>query len=265
MLGWNRREWLKTLLAWVSPGMAGAPQPEARAHGLDRAGYIEESVHLRQGAMVSAQYFGVMTRSAEQTAGQARRALGAHGPVQSYAAIQGASLPGSRESASAAFEYPRGSGERDWRDLLEAARRRLGDAPKPVSDNPADASGAPTPTFLFALVLAMESRETRLKRIFVYGDKQFWLDTEKAEDAHMRRELGAGAPVFKLNGTIRARDGSSLASFRVWFEAASVVPVRIDYQPRSFLRLSFVRDAQARPGAHQPGGVGSLPDGRQTP
>jgi hypothetical protein len=32
---------------------------------------------------------------------------------------------------------------------------------------------------------------------------------------------------------------------RRWFEAGSIVPLRIDYQPRSFLRLSFVRDAQA--------------------
>ncbi len=238
---------------------AGWSWPE-RAHGLDRAGYIEESVRLRQGSLVAARYFGVMTRSAEQTAEQARRALAAHGPVQSFAAIQGATLPEFRESASAAFDYPRGSGERNWRDLLEAARRSLGDVRKRVSGNAADAAGAPTPTFLYSLVCAMESRETKLKRIFVYGDRQLWLDTEKAEDARMSRELGDGAPVFKLTGTLRTRDGSLLAVFRIWFEAASAIPLRIDYQPRSFLRLSFVRDAEAGRGGAQAGGVGSLPE-----
>jgi len=240
---------------------AGSSWPE-RAHGLDRAGYIEESVRLRQGRMVSARYFGVMTRSAEQTAEQARRALAAHGPAQTYAAIEGASLAEIRESASAAFDYPRGSGERNWGDLLDTARRSLGDVRKRVSGNPADAAGGPAPTFLYSLVCAMESNETRRKRIFVYGDRQFWLETEKAADARAGRELAAGAPVFKIGGTIRARNGDSLAVFRVWFEAESVVPLRIDYQPRPFLRLSFVRDAQAGRGGSQPGGAGQLPEAR---
>jgi hypothetical protein len=223
---------------------AGASWPE-RAHGLDRAGYVEESVRLRQGSLVSARYFGVMTRSAEQTAEQARLALSAHGPVQTFAAIEGASLPETRETASAAFEFPRGSGDRNWSGLLETAHRSLGAAPKRVSCNPADAAGGPAPTFLYSLVCAMESRQTRLKRIFVYGDRQMWLETEKAADPRAGRELAAGARVFKLSGTIRTRSGAELAVFRLWFEAESVVPVRIDYQPRSFLRLSFVRDAQA--------------------
>jgi hypothetical protein len=238
---------------------AGWSWPE-RAHGLDRAGYIEESVRLRQGSLVSARYFGVMTRSAEQTAEQARDALAAHGPVQNFAAIQGASVAEFRESASAAFDYPRGSGERNWRDLLEAARRRLGDVRRRFSGNPADAAGGPTPTFLYSLVCAMESHETRLKRMFVYGDRQLWLDTEKVEDARMSRELAGGAPVFKLTGAVRARDGSALAAFRIWFEASSAIPLRIDYQPRSFLRLSFVRDAEAGRGGSRSGGVDSFPE-----
>jgi hypothetical protein len=224
----------------------GSSWPE-RAHGLDRAGYIEETVRLRQGSLVSASYFGVMTRFAEQTADQARRALAAHGPVQTYAAIEGASLPDNRETASAAFEYPRGSGERNWPGLMETAHRSLGAVGKRVSGNPADAGGGPALTFLYSLVCAMESHETRLKRTFVYGDRQMWLETEKAADARAGRELARGAPVFKLSGTIRARSGEALAVFRLWFEAGSIIPLRIDYQPRSFLRLSFVRDAQARP------------------
>jgi len=315
MPGWNRREWLRALLALAGGPRAGLAEPASRAvayradavillvgipvfsragvgsgyaeartetnddgvlqflrfagcswperaHGLDRAGYIEESVRLRQGSLASARYFGVMSSSAEQTAEQAGRALSADGPLQGFSAIQGASLPGVRESASAAFKYPRGSGERDWRDLLTTARRHLTGAPKRVSGNPADAL---TPTFLYALVCAMESRETRLKRLFVYGDRRLWLETEKTDDPHTGRDLAAGARVFKLSGTVRAHDGASLAAFRVWFETGNAIPLRIDYQPRSFLRLSFVRDAQSTPGNHQPGGVGSLPDSLQAP
>jgi hypothetical protein len=250
--------------AWQFLRFAGWSWPE-RAHGLDRAGYMEESVRLRQGCLVSARYFGVMTRSAEQTEEQARRALAARGPVQSFAAIEGASLAESQESVSAAFDYPRGGGERSWRDLLETARRRLGDARKRVSANPADASGAPEPTFLYALVRAMQSPERRLKRSFVYGGRQLWLDAEKAEDARASRDLAAGAPVFKLTGALRARHGDALAVFHIWFEASSVIPLRIDYQPRSFLRLSFVRDSQAGPGGHQPGGIAGLPEIRREP
>ena len=225
---------------------AGSSWPE-RAHGLDRAGYIEETVRLRQGSLVSARYFGVMTRSAEQTPEQARLALVARWPAQTYVAIEGASLPELRESASAAFEFPRGGGERNWPGILETARRSLGTVCQRVSGNPADAGGGPAPTFLYSLVCAMESRQTRLKRAFVYGDRQLWLETERAADARAGRELAAGAPVFRLNGAIRTSDGNGLAVFRLWFEADSIVPLRIDYQPRSFLRLSFVRDAQAGP------------------
>jgi hypothetical protein len=224
----------------------GSSWPE-RAHGLDRAGYIEETVRLRQGSLVSARYFGLMTPSAEQTAEQARRALATHGPVLTFAAVEGASLPEIRESASASFDFPRGSGERNWPGLLETAHRSLGSLPKRVTGNPAEAARGPAPTFLYSLVCAMESPETWLKRTFVYGDRQMWLETEKSADARIGRELAAGAPVFKIAGTIRTRSGEVLAVFRLWFEAGSIVPLRIDYQPRSFLRLSFVRDAAAGP------------------
>ena len=226
---------------------AGSSWPE-RAHGLDRAGYIEETVRLRQGSLVSARYFGVMTRSAEQTAEQARSALAARGPVQTFAAIEGASLPENSETASAAFEFPRGSGERNWSGASGNGAPLVGR--RAASGSPAIrrmTCGGPTPTFLYALVCAMESREARLKRIFVYGDRQMWLETEKAADARVGRELAAGAPVFRISGTICTRNGEVLAVFRLWFEAEKIVPLRIDYQPRSFLRLSFIRDAQAKP------------------
>ncbi len=222
----------------------GSSWPE-RAHGLDRAGYIEETVRMRQGSLISARYFGLMTRSSEQTAEQARRALAAHGPVLTFAAIEGASLPESRESASATFDFPRGGGERNWPGLLDAAHRSLGAASKRVSGNRAEAGGVPEPTFLYSLVCAMESRESRMKRGFVYGDRQMWLESEKSADPHVGRELAGGAAVYRLSGNIRLPGGESLAVFRLWYEAGSIVPLRIDYQPRSFLRLSFVRDAQA--------------------
>jgi hypothetical protein len=225
----------------------GASLPE-RAHGLDRAGYIEESVQQRNSSLISAQYFGLMTSSTEETAEQARRALAAHGKDLSFSAIQGASLPGFRECASASFGYPRGTGGRDWRDLVATARHNLESVPKKCSGNPADSSAAsPTlPTFLYAVRRAIESREPRLKQTFVYGDRQWWLDTEKAADPHMSRELAASGPVFKIAGAVRKHEQDSPAVFRMWCEAGNPLPLRIDYQPRSFLRLSFVRDTVAQ-------------------
>ncbi len=230
---------------------AGCSWPE-RAHGLDRAGYIEENVQLRNGAVVSADYIGLMTSSTEETAEQARRALGPGKSDLSFTAIQGRSLPGARESASAIFGYPRGSGQRDWRDLLGAARRQLGSAAKRISGNAEGPAGATMPTFLYSLRRAIESREPRLRQTFVYGDRQMGLETEKAADPRMSRELGADGAVFKLTGAVHKRKEDPPAIFRLWFEASSPLPLRIDYQPRSFLRLSFVRDAQS-------GGIRSLP------
>jgi hypothetical protein len=223
---------------------AGCSWPE-RAHGLDRAGYIEENVQGRNGAVISAEYFGLMTSSTEETAEQARRALAANKGDLSFSAIQGTSRPGVRESASAIFGYPRGTGERDWRNLLETAHRQLGAVQKRISGNAADPAGGAMPTFLYCVQHAIESHETRLKQTFVYGDRQMWLETEKAADPHMNRELGADGAVFKLTGAVRKHKEDSPAVFRIWFEAGNPLPLRIDYQPRSFLRLSFTRDAHA--------------------
>jgi hypothetical protein len=194
-----------------------------------------------------------MTSSTEETAEQARRALGPGKSDLSFTAIQGRSLRGIRESASAIFGYPRGGGERDWRDLLATARRQLGSAARRVSGNAEGPAGATMPTFLYSLRRAIESREPRLRQTFVYGDRQWGLETEKAADPRMGRELGADGPVFKLTGALHKRkEDPPAAVFRLWFEASSPLPLRIDYQPRSFLRLSFVRDAQS-------GGIRSLP------
>jgi len=51
--------------------------------------------------------------------------------------------------------------------------------------------------------------------------------------------VGNADRLLTVHGKIRNRRTGGLTTFSVWMEEGSIVPRRIEYQPRSFLRLVF--------------------------
>jgi hypothetical protein len=203
----------------------------ARAHGLNRFGILREAV-VQRGAEhsggVENAFAGLMTRAREESFEQGRKAL--------------ASLGHSAEGVIARGRTV-GSTIQTWTDNIELAPDlnwsnldvTLSDALRhPPQATPRE-SGAGPATFLHAMRIAALSRDAVLRQQFMHTSKLYWLETRR----HPQRPLD-------LDGTIHRLNGERCAEFRTAYAAAdeSGIPIRIEYRPRSFLRLTFEADAQ---------------------
>ena len=69
---------------------------------------------------------------------------------------------------------------------------------------------------------------------YVYSEQEYLLMLER------RQPSGDGERLVTVRGKIRNLRTGRETSFRLWLEDdSSIVPVRFEFQPRSFLRLTF--------------------------
>ena len=202
-----------------------------RAHGLARLGWMRETSHAAGAAPAVTEYFGVMTASPEESLDSARKSVDAQpGGHSHFAAVNGRHAAGRSRSALAQFEFP---SDAQWSDagLIEKSRTAFSPATVWRENNWPEWPGQPPPTFLFQLEALLKQRAKRSGR-YIYNEQEYLL------------ELAAPQPAGQLlavKGSIRNQRTGSRTAFRVMLEntPGSVVPVRIEFQPRSFLRLSF--------------------------
>jgi len=69
----------------------------------------------------------------------------------------------------------------------------------------------------------------------VYNEQEYLLELDRPQSGKDREGL------LQVRGKIRNLHTGVESPFRLWLEGASdsIVPVRIEFQPRSFLRLTF--------------------------
>ena len=86
---------------------------------------------------------------------------------------------------------------------------------------------------LMATLLAQRAKHATGR--YVYSEQEFLMELDTSP--------ASGSPVrlVVVRGKIRNLRTGYQATFRLWLEDAadSIVPVRIEFQPRSFLRLTF--------------------------
>jgi hypothetical protein len=202
----------------------------SRARGLNRLGYIqevcvEENSHLREAA-----YFGFMTSSPEESFADAKSALEKQGEEGlKYTAINGAVNAGAARSASHHWIFP---SEYDWSkcdSLVETARQKTGSA-DPQWKRLNWGAGATPATFLNAVLQAARAASPRSETVYIFGEKRYKLVTDKARESN---------GVTRLNGEILNESTGKKTNFSVWFESASELPLRIEFQARSYLKLTF--------------------------
>jgi len=210
----------------------------------------------RSSTAVEAAYFGFITGAPDGVVDGARERLErgrASDAVVStaYTAVDGLHQTGEARNSRASVILP----DRDWTDCEEVIRqvrtgfhtgrdfleRRLFVAP--------DARGTVPSTFLHAVVLAIEARTRHFDCPFVYNARQYHLFAEKAHDEHAARLLAAKGlttrpeNVVRIQGQVCEQNRSS-SSFRLWIEegAEPPLPLRIEFQPRPYLRVSLEYD-----------------------
>lgn len=216
----------------------------ARAAGLNRLGFIRELCRVTGGRSVESIYFGLMTSSPEESAEQGRRALHTRVKEQAYSTIDGRVQPGQSEAVLAHFTAPASLTALDRTELVNRARRALDTQGKLPAGPPAPAEGAHS--FLAALsdlLLHPDRRESA----YVYSGNLYSLRVERTRDPKTatyfagRKVIGKSASVTRVAGTLRRRPNGADIEFRVWVEdgVERPLPLRIEYQAKSYLRLVF--------------------------
>jgi len=204
----------------------------ARAHGLNRFGILREALVLR-GAVTELSFAGLMTRTREESLEQGRKALVAPDGGSEGVVARGRTLGSTIQTWIDPIDLAPDS---NWSNLNET----LSDALRREPRTPArETISADSTTFLHAMHSAAFSQDPIYRRQFTHASKAYWLETRR----HPDRPL-------ELAGAIHDLAGARCAEFRTAYAAGdpSGIPIRIEYRPRSFLRLTF----EAAPEANQP-------------
>lgn len=241
------REWREAAGQMLLLEFTGYSSPE-RAAGLNRLGFIRETSNREDSAIRESSYFGVMTASTEESAEEAHKALHSNATEATYTAIQGRIAGNQVETATVHFVGPARLSPDRRAELFARAEQALSAAPKKPPEF--RASGNVPAPFLHALADALR-HPGREQSQYVYSGRLYRLWLRHAADARTTayfREKGlipGGARAVRVSGKVRRETGGKETEFRVWIEegAAQPVPLRIDFQPKSYLRLIF--EAQA--------------------
>jgi hypothetical protein len=212
---------------------AGGSDPK-HAYGLSRLGWMREVVLGPVSSPSEAAYFGVLTSSPEESLAHARKSVAAPPSGRSiFSAANGRNTAGHSRSAVTHFEFAAGAIWSD-RGLIDQAQSTFhGNVDWRETSWPKSPNQAP-PTFLFQLATLLKQRSRRAVGRYVYSEQEYLLELEAPPGRNRERLL-------PVRGKIRNLRTSNETLFRLWLDDASdsIVPVRIEFQPRSFLRLTF--------------------------
>jgi hypothetical protein len=209
-----------------------------RANGVNRLGWIRE-VALETGSrMKETAYFGVLTSSPEESLEHARKSVAAPQSGQTlYNAVNGRNSDGHSRSAVTQFEFASSANWSDQR-LIDAAQSTF-DAEVRWRETswPSPAHQVP-PTFLFQVATLLKQRARLAAGRYVYSEQEYRVELKGLQES----KGGRPGSLVPIRGKIRNQRTGRETAFRLWIEDSphSTIPVRIEFQPRSFLRLSFV-------------------------
>jgi hypothetical protein len=218
----------------------------ARAAGLNRLGFIREMSRLEEGVSAESIYFGLMTSSPEESAEEARKALESHAKEVVYSAIEGRIAHDALETVGAHFIAPAHWSAENRDDLIKGARMALAAAPPKPPEGIDSAGIRASTTFLETLADVLRD-PTRSETQYIYNAHLYRLRVTRSEDPKAtaafreRRLISPNAEVLRATGQLRRDNGGKEQTFRLWFEsgAEKPVPLRIEYQAKSYLRLVF--------------------------
>lgn len=221
----------------------GRSAPE-HAAGLNRFGFIQELSRSIGGGCSESIYFGLMTSSPEENAAEARKALHSNSKEIPFSAIEARIVERCVETAAAHFLAPARTSAADRGVLIASARQALSGAPKKKDDlRPIE----PMPLPFLHTLADLLSRPDSSQAEYVYNGRLYSLRVERSGDPKAatvfreQRLIAAAANVTRVSGALWRQNGGKPIEFRLWIEEGSArpLPLRIEYQPKPYLRLTF--------------------------
>jgi hypothetical protein len=228
-----------------------ASSDPAHAHGLDRMGWIREVVLERDGAVQRAGVLGIMSDSPEQTVEEARTALRNYPSVERLIAIDSSFSGGGGECRTRSrvirFQAPRGNWTRG-EGLTDLARQSFQSNPAAWKEKQWPGERGGPSTFLYALKRSLEPGGARATE-YIWNQNRYALRIQREPDANARHEFSA--PVDRVRGEFEnLTQNLRPVRFQIWVDRESPVPMplRIEFQPRPFLRLTLEAVPHKLPG-----------------
>jgi len=213
----------------------GAGSLPERAAGMNRLGVFEETIVEAGELIESASYFGFMTASNEKDLDQARTALHS-GPASSFTAIRGQIERGQVSNRLLRIQNMASMSWAERERLTAQIRAKIADQTNPEAQSSTAAlQDAPCSPFLYAVNRAMRSNAGTCSNRFIHNGQMHLLKSA--------RKPGGQTGEMELDGKIYSAAGKELSTFRLWFDPAKVEqgPLKFEFRPRSFLRLTFER------------------------
>jgi hypothetical protein len=234
----------------------GAGSYPDKARGLNRLGFIQEAVvEETPGRASECAWFAFMTTSREKDLSQARVALQTSADMVPYSASQGIGTKGDFHSRVDRLEFANRYTWHDVAALVEQARHAMAedaggnahgavDTTKVQNDRPA--------TFLYMVRRAMLDPRPRTTGFLVFNNKHFQLDAQKEPDEAAGTYFSAkhqqtSVSIVRLSAVLTEKRTGEKTPFRLWYQAGAeqMLPLRFEYQAKSFLRLTFEADVRA--------------------
>jgi hypothetical protein len=225
-----------------------------RAHGLNRFGFIQENVEQKNRATVTADYFGLMTASGEESLNDAKAALDSPtGPQVPFVAAR-AMIDQQKTSYSVRHMLLPSSYRGSNADqLLRQVQAEFAAPLAGQSEKTETLDGGATGTFLSSLRQAILTAGSVYQSRIVFNGKTFQFHAAKRPDlktgAELRRAGLTASPgaIMQLSGVLRNEKTNEISAFRLWFEqgSANFLPLRFEFKPKSYLRLVFDEEPQA--------------------
>jgi hypothetical protein len=218
----------------VALRFAGGANPQ-RTHGFKYDGSLEEVVLENGSTVPQAAYFGFVSSSTNENYDQARqRILSNQESCDAFIAAEGLHLAGSAHSEKSYIALPDAS--QDVNELANQIRARFSDSERTSLE--LRTSGPAATTFLYSVRSAFRSQAPRGTANYVHNAKAYRLDWERSPDPHHTAST-------RFTGRINDLSTHQVSTFRVWLDDPSDLPFRIEFQPRSYLRISLEYDAAA--------------------
>jgi hypothetical protein len=215
----------------------------ARAAGLNRLGFIREMARISGSESPQCGYFGLITASPEESEEEARKSLHSGAKDQVYTAIEGRIAPGETETSIAHFTAPAALSGENREELVTRARGALASVAEVRSAGPASETGHSFLQELAGLLMRPDGNEGR----FIYAGRPYRLRPIRSVDAKApdyfreRRLIASPVEVVRVAGRLRREAEGKETEFRLWIPSGAErpLPLRIEYQAKSYLRLVF--------------------------
>ncbi len=235
----------RTVALWFAGG-----SDTARTHGFRYTGSTEETnVHDGRELIQSTSFGFVTTSQSEESFEQARRRITDgerdRQPFVVVEEVHGANCVRFQKAFVAAPELPVSG----FRRLAAEVRSLFATADVSKREIACETPGVPW-TFLYTMLTVLRSADGRSTAEYRHEEKRYRLVAEKSRDARAgsaflaKNLIRNPAAVSRVTGQIRDLEAAKTSTFRLWMEDGSDVPVRIEFSPRSYLRISLEADPE---------------------